>query len=195
GADWIHVDCMDGHFVPNLSIGAPVVKSLRAATDLPLDVHLMISDPAKYLDEFIEAGSDSITFHIEAVSDPAPLLQRIRAAGRKAGLAIRPKTPASAVTPFAALCDLYVIMTVEPGFGGQSFMPEPLGKIPELLAAGRAAGLEPEIEVDGGIDLTTLPEARAAGATVFVAGSAIFQSEDVPSTVRSFCELLQQEVS
>lgn len=195
GADWIHVDVMDGHFVPNLTIGAPVVKSLRAATDMHLDVHLMIADPGKFLDDFIAAGSDSITFHIEAVEDPTPLLQKIRAAGRKAGLAIRPNTPASAVTPFAALCDLYVIMTVEPGFGGQSFMPEPLQKITALLEAGRAVGVEPEIEVDGGIDLTTLPEARAAGATIFVAGSAIFQSGDVPATVQSFRELLQQEVS
>lgn len=193
GADWIHVDVMDGHFVPNLTFGAPVVRCLRPVTKLPLDVHLMIAEPARYLSDFIKAGADSITFHIEAVDDPRPLLERIHQAGRRGGVALKPNTPAEDALACLDLCDLVLVMTVEPGFGGQRFLREPLDKIRLIMDAARDVGVEPEIEVDGGIDLSTVRIARAAGATVFVAGSAIYGSPDVPATVARFKELLDSE--
>ena len=191
GADWIHVDVMDGHFVPNLTIGAPVVRSLRPATSLTLDVHLMIEEPGRYLDDFLDAGADWVTFHIEAEPDPDPLLARIHEAGRRGGLALRPGTPVESVLPHVPSCDMVLVMTVEPGFGGQSFMEAPLAKIPPLREAAAGAGRELHVEVDGGIDLSTLPRAREAGANVFVAGSAIFSSDDVAGTVQRFRQLLE----
>ena len=186
GADWIHVDVMDGHFVPNISIGVPVVRSLRPATDLPLDVHLMIEEPGRYLDAFLSAGADWITFHIEAQPDPGPLLDRIHELGRHGGVALRPATPVERVLDIVPQCDMVLVMTVEPGFGGQSFMTEPLAKISELRRVADEHGRDLRVAVDGGIDLETLPQALAAGADVFVVGSAIFGAKDVARTVERF---------
>lgn len=175
GAKLLHLDVMDGHFVPNLSYGAPVIKSLRAITDLPFDAHLMISDPGRYLDDFLDAGCDLLTFHIEAVSNPTGLLARIRERGALAGLALNPKTPVEALLPFVAGCDAVLVMSVEPGFGGQKFMPEALDKLRRLAPV---VGKERLLSVDGGIDLETITATAAAGATEFVCGSSIFDTPD-----------------
>jgi ribulose-phosphate 3-epimerase len=165
---------MDGHFVPNLSYGAMVIAGLREHSDLVFDAHLMISEPQRYLEDFLKAGLDSITFHIEAMPQPAPLLRRIRDAGRVAGLAINPETPAEAVLPFLSDCDMLLVMTVHPGFGGQQFMPDVLPKMARLREAAGAR----LISVDGGIAAETISAAASAGADVFVAGSAIFDAPD-----------------
>jgi ribulose-phosphate 3-epimerase len=179
---WMHWDVMDGHFVPNLSYGAMVIHSIRKRTKAFFDAHLMISDPAKYLDDYLKAGCDAITFHIEAVPEPVGLLRRIRAAGRRAGLALNPGTPASRIEPFLAECDLVLVMSVEPGFGGQSFMPKVLDKVKELKAKLPAGTL---LSIDGGIAADTIASAAAAGCQVFVAGSAIFDQPDYTSAVQN----------
>jgi ribulose-phosphate 3-epimerase len=175
GACLLHLDVMDGHFVPNLSYGPPVVKSLRATTDLPFDAHLMVSDPGRYLNDYLDAGCDLITVHIEAVPQPVELLRRIRQAGVSAGLALNPGTPVEAVLPFVPECDLLLVMSVEPGFGGQRFKPEVLPKVRRLAGILNEKQL---LSIDGGIALETTPMAAAAGARLFVVGSAVFDTPD-----------------
>jgi ribulose-phosphate 3-epimerase len=185
GADWLHVDVMDGHFVPNITIGPVVVKSLKKHTTLPLDVHLMITDPIKYAEPFAKAGADGITFHVEAVKNPADVIREFKRVGVKPAASIKPKTPASAVIPYLKDLDLVLVMTVEPGFGGQPFMADMLPKIREISAAIKAANLSCQIEVDGGIDAKTGAQCVAAGANVLVAGNSIFNSPDPLQAVRT----------
>ncbi len=175
GADWIHVDVMDGHFVPNLTIGAPVVKDLRPVTGLPLDVHLMVDEPERYVADFAKAGADYLTIHVEATRLVEKTLQDIRAAKMKPGISLRPKTPIEQVFPFLPLVDLILVMTVEPGFGGQAFMHEQVVKIKALRAELARLNHKALIEVDGGITDQT---ARTLGdADVLVAGSFIFKND------------------
>ncbi|MBS0266635.1 MAG: ribulose-phosphate 3-epimerase [Planctomycetes bacterium] len=175
GARVLHLDVMDGHFVPNLSYGPPVLKSLRATTSLPFDAHLMVSDPARYLPDYLDAGCDVITVHVEAVPQPVDLLRRIREAGASAGLALNPGTPVETVLPFVPECDLLLVMSVQPGFGGQKFMPATLDKVRRLA---QVMTNEQLLSIDGGIGLETTPLAAAAGANLFVVGSAIFDTPD-----------------
>ena len=186
GADMIHVDVMDGHFVPNISIGVPVVQSLRRHTDAFLDVHLMISQPERYIEAFARAGADLINIHLEAEGDMAAMLGRIRALGRKSALTIKPGTPAEALFPYLPLCDMVLVMSVEPGFGGQSFMPGSLPKVRALRDEIARRGLACEIEIDGGITLETAPPAIEAGVDILVAGSAVYGAPDVEARVRAF---------
>lgn len=183
GADMIHIDVMDGHFVPNITLGAPIVKSLRKCSDLCFDVHLMISDPIKYIPDFIKAGADIITVHAESDGSTEEAVDMINAAGIKAGVAIKPKTPASEVFPYLDKLSMVLVMTVEPGFGGQSFMTDMMPKIREIRAEAEKRGRSLDIEVDGGITDKTLPVAYEAGANVFVAGSYFFGVSDRKAAV------------
>ena len=189
GADMVHVDVMDGHFVPNISIGVPVVKSLRKATDGFLDVHLMISQPEKYIDAFIKAGADLVNVHLEAEGDMDAMLKHIRECGKKSALTIKPATPVEALFPYLELCDMVLVMSVEPGFGGQSFMPDSLDKVRALRAEINRRGLNCLIEIDGGINLENAGIAAEAGCDILVAGSAVFGAPDVPQRVRDFKSL------
>lgn len=184
GADWAHLDVMDGHFVTNLTFGLPVIAALRPVSDLVFDVHLMIEEPEVYLDRYIDAGADVVTVHYEACRDVMSALRAIRARGRKAGLSIKPSTPASAVLPYFAEADMILVMTVEPGYGGQKLIPSCLDKLRELRAYAHAAGLEILLEVDGGVNAANAQAVREAGADVLVAGSAVFGAPDRAAAIR-----------
>ena len=190
GADYVHVDVMDGLFVPNITIGIPVVAAIRKITELPLDVHLMIDRPIRYVDDFCKAGSDILTVHVEADTEENTLaaLKRIRENGVRAAISVKPKTPAEAVLPFLPYCDLILVMTVEPGFGGQSFMEDMMPKLRKIRTFIDAQKPDCELEVDGGINEITARICRAHGANVLVAGSAYFKHPDKKEFVRKLKE-------
>lgn len=188
GADWLHVDVMDGHFVPNLTIGMPVVKAIKGASNIPLDVHLMIDNPEKYIEEFAKAGSDYLTIHVESTKQVKECLMNIRKLKMKPGITLRPKTKLDEIKPFLALVDLVLIMTVEPGFGGQSFMHDQLEKVSWLKAYRDKNKLSYLIEIDGGVNQQTAQLCWEAGADVLVAGSAIFTGD---KTVANYHQNIQ----
>ncbi|MBE6781910.1 MAG: ribulose-phosphate 3-epimerase [Ruminococcaceae bacterium] len=188
GVEMLHLDVMDGIFVPNISFGVPVIKSIKAHTNIPLDVHLMIDRPHRYIKQFAEV-SDWLGFHYEAGSNVAETLKEIRALGCKSCLTIKPKTEPEEIFEFLPLCDMVLVMSVEPGFGGQKFMPSALPKIKAIKAEAERLGLNLEIEIDGGINAETAPLAVEAGATVLVAGNYIFSADDIPKTVEEIHRL------
>jgi len=188
GADWVHVDVMDNHFVPNLTLGLPVIESLKNHTDLPLDAHLMIEDPDRWAPAYAEAGCGSVTFHVEAAAAPVRLAREIRAQGARASMALKPATPIEPYEDLLAELDMVLIMTVEPGFGGQKFLDLCLPKIRTARELMDKHGLETWLQVDGGVSLETIERCAEAGADVFVAGSAVFSADDPDAMVASLRE-------
>ena len=183
GANYLHLDVMDGAFVPNISFGAPVIAALRRHSKLIFDVHLMINDPIRYIDDFVKAGADIITFHLESCDDPAAVIRAIRAREVRCGLAISPATPVDGLLPYLPEIQMALIMTVVPGFGGQSFMPEMLEKVRAVRRVAERDRLKLDIEVDGGLSADNVGQATAAGANVIVAGSSIFKSKKPKLTI------------
>ena len=190
-ADAIHIDVMDGHFVPNLTFGLPMVRRMREITKLPLDIHLMIENVDTLAVSYAEAGAESVTFHFEASREPIELARRIRAAGSKAAVALKPATPASAVLDMLHEFDMILVMTVEPGFGGQKFMIDMMPKVSEIAERIEAQGLSVRLQIDGGVDLNNIATAAQAGTDTFVAGSCVFNSEDRAATISALRELAQ----
>lgn len=182
-ADWAHVDVMDNHFVPNLTLGLPIVESLLKVSPIPLDCHLMIEDPDRWAPAYAEAGAQSVTFHVEAARDPRTLARTLRAAGARAGMAIKPGTAWAPYEELLPELDMVLVMTVEPGFGGQSFMADQMPKVAQVREAVRRHGGEVWIQVDGGVSVTTIEQCAEAGADVFVAGSAVYGAESAAAAV------------
>ncbi len=189
GCDMLHLDVMDGAFVPNISFGMPVIRALRPHSKLLFDVHLMINDPIRYIRDFADAGADIITFHYESCTDPQAVIDEIHSCGCRAGISIKPKTSPSVLTPFLSSVDMVLVMTVEPGFGGQKLIPETLDSVRAVKALTDDLSLPFDIQVDGGITPENAESAVKAGANVLVAGSAVFRADDVAAAVKRFKEL------
>lgn len=192
GADWIHVDVMDGHFVPNITLGPMIVKAARRATSLPLDVHLMIENPDNYILDFAEAGADLISVHVEACMHLNRTVQKIKESGLKAGVVLNPSTPLFAIEWILEYVDYVLILSVNPGFGGQTFIPNSLDRIRKLRRMLLDRGISPLIEIDGGVNEKTIKDISLAGTDVFVAGSAIFESMDYKKTIESLRRLIKE---
>lgn len=186
GAQFLHIDVMDGIFVPSISFGMPLIESIRPVTKQFFDVHLMIVEPERYIQEFVDCGADGITFHLEATKDPQKVIDRIHKAGAKAGISIKPGTPLEEVYPYLSKVEMILIMSVEPGFGGQSFLPEAFGRIRKTREYLDRHQLAARLEVDGGIGKKNVREVMAAGANVFVAGSAVFRKRSIEENIRRF---------